>query len=93
MKSFYRAAMRYGSPILFTISLIIVLMSILEVYQTLEQSEALQGIRLADFGVLVRFKLLMTAVAKSLLLAALPFAGAVFVHRIDRFLDQREPRE
>ena len=92
MRTFYRAAMRHGAPILFVVSLLIIVMSITEVYQTLQQTEALQGIRVSDFDVLTRFRLLFTAVAKSLLLAALPFGGAILVERIDRLLAQREPR-
>ena len=92
MTAFYRAAMRYASPILFIISLMIVTLSILEIYQSLEQSEALQGFRVSDFDAITRFRLLMSALGKSFMLAALPFAGAVFVHRLDRFLAQREPR-
>ena len=87
MRAFYRATMRRGAPILFVLSLLITAMAFVEAYQTLHQSE---GVDLAQFDVLTRFQLLLTALAHSLLLGALPFGCAVLIDRIDRFLARSE---
>jgi hypothetical protein len=87
---FYRWAMRVGSQILFWLSVLIVLLSILNVYDTLQQTRTQMGVGFEGLRTLTRFKILLSAVGQSLLLGAVPFGAAVIIHRIDRFLAMRE---
>ena len=90
MNRFYRYSMRHGSELLFVLSLLVVLLSIVNTYQTLEQSQLTTGMSISELRVLDRFQLLLSAIAQSLLLGAMPFAAAVLINRIDQFLQTRE---
>ena len=90
--TFYRWAMRVGSPILFLLSILIVVTSLLNVYEAVEQANA-SGIGFDGLRTFSRFKILLSSVGQSLLLGAVPFGLAVIVHRIDRFLTVRGAAE
>ena len=87
----YRWAMRVAAPILFWLSVLVVVMSIVNVYDTIEQAQA-QGIGLEGLRTISRFKLLWSSVGQSLLLGALPFGLAAIINRVDAFLAAREQR-
>ena len=90
MKRFYRSAMRYGSGILFVLAILVVLLSLVNTYQTLEMSQANMGMSFSELRFFSRFHLLLSAIAQSLLLGAAPFAAAALIDRVDRFLDQKD---
>jgi hypothetical protein len=90
--SIYRWAMRFGSPLLFWLSILIVLASLLQVYDTVQQAQAQIGFGGISF--FSRFRILLSTVGQGFLLAALPFGTAVIINRIDKFLTTREgPRK
>jgi hypothetical protein len=93
MKKFYRYAMRRGSGILFILAILVVLLSLVNTYQTLEQTQISMGMSLSELRFFSRFQLLLSAIAQSLLLGAIPFAGAVLIDRIDRFIEQKQRPE
>ena len=82
----FRWAMRAASPILFAISILIVLASFMQVYDTVSQA---QSMGLDGMRTLSRFHILIAAVGQSLLLAALPFGTAAIIYRIDKFVSVR----
>ena len=83
--SLYRWAMRVGSQILFWLSLLIVVMSIVSVVETMQELNS-QGLDIEGLKSFTRFKLILTSVGQSLLLGAVPFSLAVIINRMDRFL-------
>jgi len=89
----YRWAMRVGSPILFWLSVFVVLLSIFRAYDSIQQTQASLGVEFDRIRFITRLQVLMSAVAQSLLLGALPFGAAVLIHRLDKLLGERaEPR-
>jgi hypothetical protein len=85
--------MRYGSAILFILSILVVLLSLVNTYQTLEQTQISMGMNFSELRFFSRFQLLLSAIAQSLLLGAIPFAAAVLIDRIDLFLASKRAAE
>jgi len=90
VKTLYRSAMRYGSAILFILAILVVLLSLVNTYQTLDQTRLSMGMHLSELRFFTRFQLLSSAIAQSLLLGAFPFGAAVLIDRIDQYLGQRQ---
>ena len=90
MRAFYRWAMRNGAPILFWLSLAIVLISFVRLYGSLGQMEAGMGVEFERLPLMTRLSALLAAIAQALWTGSIPFAAAVIVHCADRLTSQYE---
>jgi len=84
----YRWAMRHGSPILFWLSLAIVLISFVRLYFQLGQAEVNLGVGFERLPFMTRLSALAAAVAQSLWSGSIPFAAAVIVHCANRITSE-----
>ena len=82
--TFYRWAMRNGSPILFWLSLAIVVIRFASLFEQLGNAETGLGVNFEGLPLATRLSALAVAVAQSLWSGSIPFAAAVIVHCANR---------
>jgi hypothetical protein len=82
--------MRNGAQILFWLSIAIVLIHFVRLFETLGNAEAGMGVEFGRLPFMTRLSALFSAFAQSLWYGSIPFAAAVMVHRADKLTSMHE---
>lgn len=88
--SFYRWCMRYGAAILFVIAGLQLLIGIIIVLQTVGAASGNPGFAGTDGASSLQGLVIMEGLIRVFTTAALPFFGALIVHRLDKREDPRQ---
>ena len=88
--SFYRWCMRYGAAILFVIAGLQLLIGVILVLQTVGAASSNPGFMGSDGASSLHALVIMEGLIRVLAGAALPFFGALVIHRLDKRGDPRQ---